>query len=264
MSAPKVFDEEHYQGLNSSRAAVVGGFLSILKDQMNLETALDVGSGLGFFSAFLHSLGFQVTAVDGREENAKEGKRRYPEINFLTGNAEDLALVGKSTFDLVLCFGLLYHLENPFRALRNLHALTRKILLVESMIAPGTEPSMQLVDEERAEDQGLSYVAFYPTEACLTKMLYRAGFAFVYEFEKPPDHSLFHASLWRRKQRTMLVASNDPLQATVLSQLPDLRGSWEILSTPRERFGTRLNHIVGHIRIRRPQASPPNQDVRER
>ena len=186
---------------------------------------------------------------------------RYPDIDFVIGNAEELLLSELGTFDFVLCAGLLYHLENPFRAIRKLHSLTGKVLLLESMCAPGSDPSLRLVDEYQAEDQGLNYIAFYPTEACLVKMLYRSGFPFVYTFETLPDHPLFHASLWRRKERTMLVASKDRLSVAAIRPAPDVQGSWEILSTRRERLRTRLDRLVGIISKLRQQMSSGPQDA---
>jgi tRNA (mo5U34)-methyltransferase len=247
LSEPPVFDSVHYDRLNASREAVVKELLPRLKEKDELRTAVDVGCGLGFFSALLHTLGFQVTAVDGREENATEGRKRYPGINFVTGNAEHLSPLGLGTFDLVLCFGLLYHLENPFAAIRNLHSLTGKVLLVESMCAPGIDSSMQLLDEAAVRDQGLTYVAFYPTEPCLVKMLYRAGFPFVYGLTHPPDHADFHATNWRRKARTMLVASRDRLNATGLVLLQEPYRPWDIWSVIRTwRF--RLGRLVRKFR----------------
>lgn len=234
------FDSDLTRGFTEARQAFIGQLLGSLRQQTDLLSALDVGCGVGYFSKFLLDAGFRVVAVDGREENIKEGKRRYPEIDFAIGNAEDLPLSELGTFDFVLCVGLLYHLENPFRAIRNLHSLTSKVLLIESMCASGDDPSMKLVDESYTEDQGLNYVAFYPTESCLSKMLYRAGFPFVYAFETLPDHPLFHASLWRRKERTMLVASKDRLSVSAVKLVRDAHGSWEILSTPWERVRMRL------------------------
>jgi SAM-dependent methyltransferase len=256
-----LFDSDLTRGFTEARRAFIGQLLGSLRHQTDLVCALDVGCGVGYFSKFLLDAGFRVVAVDGREENVREAKRRYPEIDFVTGNAEDLPVSELGTFDFVLCAGLLYHLENPFRAMRNLRALTSKVLLVESMCAPGTDPSLRLLDEYPAEDQGLNYVAFYPTEACLIKMLYRAGFPFVYAFETLPDHPLFHASLWRRKERTMLVASNKRLSVAALKPAPDVRGSWEILSTPRERLRTRLDRLVGIISKLRQQMSSGPQDA---
>jgi SAM-dependent methyltransferase len=239
------FDSELTQNYTRVRQTFISEFLDAINGQISLETAIDVGCGVGYFSRFLSERRLRVIAVDVREENANEGRRRHPEVTFLTRDIEDPTLPSIGKFDLVLCVGLIYHLENPFRAIRNLHALTDKVLIVESMCASGKEPIMKLVDEDPVDDQGLNYIAFYPTESCLVKMLYRAGFPFVYSFQDLPDDPVFHTSLWRRKQRTMLVASIQALQVKGLDAQSDVRVSWEILDTPRERLRSRLDRAVG-------------------
>src|SRR5260370_25558098 len=142
LSSPRVFDQAHYDSLNVARGAKVSEILSELKDKLGLQTAIDVGCGFGYFSALLGSLGLAVSGVEGRRENAEEAARRTPGVVFHTLNAEDPALASLGRFDLVFCFGLLYHLENPFLAVRHLHAITEKILLVECVVFPGSEPIM--------------------------------------------------------------------------------------------------------------------------
>ena len=244
MNAPRIFDAKHYESYNTAREAVVRNTLSDISRQVTLRTGLDVGCGLGYFSSLLNSLGLHVTGVDGRQENVKEAARRIPHVSFHTGNIEDPRLPDMGRFDLVLCLGLLYHLENPFLAIRSLHSLTDKILFVESMCAPGTDPSMQLLDEFHAEDQGLNYVAFYPTESCLVKMLYRAGFPFVFALTTPPDHTDFHATKGRRKARTMLVASNSQLDTARLALLQELNRPWDIWSIPAKPWRLQLSRLA--------------------
>jgi len=182
-------------------------FLEVVRKQMVLDSALDVGCGVGYFSEFLSELGFPVVALEGREEHVAEAKRRHPAITFMTKNVEDQTLPQLGTFDFVLCYGLLYHLENPFQAIRNLHALTRKLLMIETMCVPGTNPIFELLDEYQSENQGLNYVALYPTESGVLKMLYRAGFPFVYRFRRLRLDGQFETTLWRKKSRTILAAS---------------------------------------------------------
>jgi SAM-dependent methyltransferase len=227
------FDSDWTQNYTKIRQAFIRELLGLARVQVELVTALDVGCGVGYFSKFLSELGFRVVAIDGREENAQEGKRRHPEITFLTRDAEDPALPEIGTFDFVLCVGLLYHLENPFRTVRNLFALTGKLLVVESMCAPGDQPTMELLDEYHEEDQGLSHVAFYPTESCLVKMLYRAGFPFVYGFRQLPSHPAFCATRSRQKKRTMLAASRQNLSTGGLTVIPEPQRSWDIWSKSR-------------------------------
>ncbi|HEV2197125.1 MAG TPA: class I SAM-dependent methyltransferase [Candidatus Acidoferrum sp.] len=248
MNAARVFDQAHYDLLNRARGDVVRALLSDLKGPPHLQTAVDVGCGLGHFSKILKSLDLDVTAVDGRQQNLDEAQRRNPNIRFLRFDVEDPAIQSLGKFDLVLCFGLLYHLENPFRAIRNLHALTRTILFIESMCAPGSDASMQLLDEYEVEDQGLNYVAFYPTEDCLVKMLYRAGFSFVYSLSSPPQHPDFHASKSRRRARTMLVPSEAKLQASGLKLINEPRRDWDLWSIPASRWKLRLGRAVNAIR----------------
>jgi SAM-dependent methyltransferase len=207
LSAPRIFDQQHYALLNRARGEVVTRLLSELKGPLDLHTAVDVGCGVGHFSAVLQSMGFEVTGVDGRRENVEEAARRNPKVAFHTNSVEDPKLRSLGTFDLTFCFGLLYHLENPLLAVRHLHAMTKTLLLAEAVIYPGDEPVMALIDEEIHDDQGLEHIAFYPTEACLIKMFYRAGFSCVYRFRQQPNHSEYSKSPATRRVRTMLAAS---------------------------------------------------------
>jgi SAM-dependent methyltransferase len=207
---------------------------------MDLTSALDVGCGIGDFSKILSNLDFSVVGTDGREKNVAEARRRYPAIPFFTANAEELPVSEMGTFDLVLCFGLLYHLENPFRAIRSLRALTEKVLLIESMCLPGAEPKMELLDEGVAENQGLSYVAFYPSESCLTKMLYRSGFPFVYRSNRLPADELYTTTMWKKRRRTMLAASTKALTAPNLELVTE---PFQLASADCELWSTRWSRL---------------------
>jgi SAM-dependent methyltransferase len=221
LSAPRIFDEKHYEDLNSSRAAVVSTLLAELKQPLGLNTALDVGCGLGYFSGLLRSLGLDLTAVDGRPENAEEAARRNPGVKVHTYDAEDPGLRALGKFDLVFCFGLLYHLENPLLAIRHLHAMTKKLLLIEAVIFPGDEPIMALIDEEVHEDQGLNHIAFYPTEACLVKMIYRSGMKRVYRPKIQPDHPDYRSRSDAPKIRSVLAATNSPVSSKLLEPMSE-------------------------------------------
>jgi SAM-dependent methyltransferase len=211
LSKESIFDIPVAREYTKVRQNFIAEFLGAIRGQIGIASAVDVGCGVGYFSKFLSDMELQVLALDGREENTQEGKHRFPEIKFATANIEDPAIAEVGIFDLVLCVGLLYHLENPFRAIRNLHALTSKVLLIETMCLPGTRPTMELLDEGATENQALNYVAFYPSESCLIKMLYQVGFPHVYRFKHLPAEAQFTTTIWRQKSRTFLVASKKSL-----------------------------------------------------
>lgn len=217
MSSRFIFDQPHYDALNAAREATIRQLLESLRKNFVMRTAVDVGCGLGHFSAFLRDIGFDVLALDGRPENINEAKRRSPGIEFRVADAEDTGVRSVGKFDLVLCLGLLYHLENPFVAIRNLFAMSGKVAILEAMCLPGDDPILAVRDEGPTEDQGLRHVALYPTERGLIKLLYRCGFEHVYQFRKLPEHPDYQKSSLRKQVRTILAASVAPLSTELLS-----------------------------------------------
>jgi SAM-dependent methyltransferase len=208
MSQKWLFDRPWTKDFTEVRKRFLTEFLDSIGRDVKLTSALDVGSALGDFSEFLHGRGLRVVGVDGRAENSAEARRRYPDITFMTADAEELPVAELGKFDLVLCFGLLYHLENPFRTIRQLHSLTNSALIIEAMCLPGSIPLMGLFDESDNHDQSLRGVAFYPSEGCLLKMLHRSGFPHVYRLKQPLPYILYTGNKWRKPTRTILVASN--------------------------------------------------------
>jgi SAM-dependent methyltransferase len=207
MGTKWVFDSDDAQDINRCRQQFLDYLWQEWPSHLGLRTAVDAGCGIGLFSDKLVSLGLNVVAFDARVENICEAKRRYSNIDFHVLNVEDPRLGELGQFDVALCFGLLYHLENPMLAIRNLYAITKKILIIESIIAPSRLPTASLVDESPGEDQGLNYFALIPSESAFIKMLYHAGFLEVYEMTRLPNHNEFRATALHQRRRTILLAS---------------------------------------------------------
>ena len=239
-----VFDSSATRDFVAVRQAVIQQLIDKVRLKEPLSSALDVGCGVGYFSAFLSEMGFHVVAVDGRPDNIDEAKRRHSAVTFLTCDAEFLSPKDVGTFDFVLCVGLLYHLENPFRTIRNLFALTDKVLFVESAIASGDTPMLQFLDEPSLEDQGLNYISVYPTESSVIKMLYRAGFPWVYTFASLPEFPLFQDSKTRKRQRTLLVASKLPLSVSGVILATEPQCAFDFWAVPAKGFGARAVSFV--------------------
>ena len=122
---------------------------------------------------------------------------------------------GLNPFDVVLCFGLLYHMENPFNVLKRLRNVTGRLLLLETHAAPrsfvGLLPKHVAIlpfDMHRVELDGATFEgkfvphrekhtktkgsldsrwSFWLTQESLVKAVTRAGFSiFDYHFEIDP------------------------------------------------------------------------------
>jgi len=156
------------------------------------------------------------------------------------------------TFDLVFCFGLLYHLENPLRAFRNLKALTGKVLLLESMVIPEEQPFLIVMDEGSVEDQSLRAVSCYPSEGAIIKMAYRAGFPHVYRFRELPDHEDYRSETGRARRRTVIAASVQAMDSPPLEIALEPKLSGDLWSTDPTGIVKVLRRFRG--KLRRPRA----------
>lgn len=243
MSNSFIFDQPLQSEYRIARIKFLERLVASWQSVLGLRTALDIGCGVGYFAATLRDLGLQVTAADGRADNVAEARRRHPGVDFHVADAEEQSLSTLGTFDLVLCFGLLYHLENPLRAMRNLRTLTGKVLLIESMCVPEGRPFLFLMDEGEVEDQSLRAVSCYPTEGAIVKMSYRAGYPHVYRFRELPDHEEFRDLPGRARRRTMIAASLSPLDLPLLYSVPEPKLSGDLWTTDRTGISKALRRF---------------------
>jgi SAM-dependent methyltransferase len=219
-----VFDDDLAAAINSARLE----FLAGLDLPIEGKRVLDAGCGVGHHSAFYASRRCRVTGIDGRPENIARMKQLYPEVEGIVGDIQtmDLGSLGGS-FDLVHCFGLLYHLESPMTALRRLHSVCRELLLVETMVCDASRPVMILADETASVNQALAGVGCRPSPSFIAMALDRIGFSHVYGTTAPPRHPDFLFE-WRdsydvtrdgHNLRCMFVASRFPIARPQLVEL---------------------------------------------
>jgi SAM-dependent methyltransferase len=208
----EAFDCPEALRINKARMDSVKELILELKSSIGIHSVLDAGCGVGHLSKALWELGIpKIIGIDARRENVEEAQKRHSFGSFRCVDVEDLP--NGQSFDLVFCFGLLYHLENPMRALRNVRAVTGKVLLLETMINTKVKPTLLLMDELRSINQGVRYLAFYPSESCVAKMLEAVGFPFLYRLKILPDHPNFRRKLLRKRARTIVVASTVELKS---------------------------------------------------
>jgi len=67
---------------------------------------LDIGSGIGNHVAGLTELGYNATGLDNSQAMIAKSKERFPELNFIQGNALNSNQFQQNTFTHILC---LYH-----------------------------------------------------------------------------------------------------------------------------------------------------------
>lgn len=201
--------------------------LDSLKLPIAQKRVLDVGCGVGHLAQYFVKQRCSVLCVDARDQNIEALRRGYPglEARVLNVETQDLQPLGR--FDVVFCYGLLYHLENPLGFLHKVSAVCQDFLLLETMILDHPRPLMHLVDESLSNDQALHGLAHRPSPSYVTFALTRAGFTHVYSAVRPPRHRDFEFELkgdlsHRRSGanlRMIFVASKKPLTSPELTQI---------------------------------------------
>lgn len=153
-------------------------------------SVLDVGAWAGGFSVEAKRRGAaRVVAVDHYTWNAPEfrGREAFDLVNRVTGfgleavdidlDAPQLSLAELGTFDVVLFLGVFYHLRDPIAGLREVAALARQVLVVETLVERRLNPRPSMIfypGNERADD---ATNWWGPNIACMVELLRQAGFA---------------------------------------------------------------------------------------
>src|SRR5690242_8285275 len=183
-----VFDSPDALQINRARME----HLDSLQLPLAGKRVLDAGCGVGHLARYFVDRGCQVTCVDARQDNIDSLRSRYPDVTAHVVNVETDSLLALGQFDIVFCYGLLYHLENPVAALRNFSHVCGGILLLETVITDHREPILQLSDEPaETPNQALGGFAGRPSPAFVAMALTRAGFRYVYAPRHPPEHPDF-------------------------------------------------------------------------
>ncbi len=171
-----------------------------LPDDMTGLRVLDVGCAEGFFSFEAERRGAaEVVSVDFEPKcirrfelcaEALGSKVTHPQV--LSVYKLDPALLG--TFDLVMFFGLLYHLEHPLMGIKRVAAMTSGTLLVASVTIETNSLSDQslarfhphgVMSRTRAKPVLDRTVYWEPNAACIRDMLDYAGLANIEQLPGP-------------------------------------------------------------------------------
>ena len=137
------------------------------------KSVLEVGAGIGLLTGFFEDRGCSVLSTDARPENVAEIKRRHPERRVARLNLErpvDVAALGK--FDIVFCYGTIYHVAAPEPALEALSRVSDMILL-ETCLSPGDGETAPNVAELHTANQAYSGQGSRPTRAWVLSRLNR-------------------------------------------------------------------------------------------
>lgn len=183
LSGKSIFEASYYR--ESQQARLLNLFAHADIERWREMRVLEVGAGLGALGEVFSQLGFDVTFSDGRAEHVESMHQRGRKAFVLDLDSTGVDTAGD--FDLVLSFGVLYHLAHPEEFLLSC-AKKAKVLLLETAVCDRNEPVVQWIDEHggwRGTDQALRTRACRPSPAWVEGICHQAGFTSVRDISSP-------------------------------------------------------------------------------
>ncbi len=167
------------------------GHLASLGLPLSGKRVLEVGAGIGLLTSFFLERGCSVLSTEARPDNVAQMRRRYPgrEIGLLDLERPH-TIEGLGRFDVIFCYGTLYHLAAPAPALQALSSVAPLILL-ETCCSPGDDENLNLVNEPaRTRNQAKYGTGCRPTRPWVLSRL-RENWGHAYVSVTQPDNPDF-------------------------------------------------------------------------
>ncbi len=220
MNPVDFFHSHHYLRHNARRLE----HLASLQIPVTGLSVLEVGAGIGDHSHYYIDRGCRVTITEARQENLSLLRSRYPQHRVLPLDLESPVDIEGAPFDIVHCYGLLYHLGNPEQALSFLGRNTKRMLFLESCVSWGQAAEENFTAEPKHDPtQSFSGTGCRPTRAWIFAQL-RSLFEHVYLPVTQPWHEEFPLD-WNAPeahtaplQRAIFIASRKRLENSLLTE----------------------------------------------
>jgi SAM-dependent methyltransferase len=201
---------------------------------------LDLACLEGMYALELARRGAEVVAIEGREANIEKARFAAQalgiEVDFQLGDVRDLGSDKHGQFDVVLCLGILYHLDanDLFAFVSQVADVCKRALVADTAIATSPDENLthdghayravrlvehapDATDEER--ERAVWSSLDNPTAVALTRpslesLLARHGFTSVYECHVPAEPT-------KEVQRVTLLALKGEPVTDLLSPPPN-------------------------------------------
>ena len=185
-----------YHSIELPDGRVIEGLQSLEQQKRRLETfpipedltgkrVLDIGTWDGWFAFEMERRGAEVMAIDCVEQPAFHLAYDLlgSKVDYRVMDVADLSVERVGRFDIVLFFGVLYHLKHPLLALEKVCEVTKDLALVESFVTGGEplpedqqqRPSMEFYETGELCGRLDNWVG--PNTQCLLAFCRTAGFA---------------------------------------------------------------------------------------
>ena len=186
------------------------------------KRVLEIGAGIGLHTPFFLERGCEVLVTDARPDNVEEARRRLPGVEVrqldISGTA-DITDLGE--FDLVYCYGLLYHVGNPLEVLTRMASVCSDKILLETCVNKDVGETLHLVQDSGSNNSSYTGSGCRPSRAWILAKL-RQLWGHGYISVTQPNFADFILD-WDNQNgpaRSIFVGSRSLVNLTTLTTMP--------------------------------------------
>lgn len=219
-SAEQHFHSTDYLRANQRRQE----HLASLDLEIAGASVFEVAAGIGDHTSFFLDRDCNVVTSEARQENLDILKQKYPGVEVFQINLDHPPDTFHKSFDIVYCYGALYHCENPGRAIEFMAGCCRKMILMSTCVSFGEDSQLNPIPEEISNPtQAVSGIGCRPTRKWVRDELAKY-FEHVYFPVTQPNHKDFPlnwASAEQHKSqhsRAVFIASREVLDNELLTE----------------------------------------------
>lgn len=219
MNSSQHFTSQEYSLITNARL----NHLESLNLPLNNLSSLEVGAGIGDFTEFLLKKNCTVDSTDAREDLVQHIKNRFSEdkrVNAFLLDMENPKTTKK--YDIVFCYGLLYHLKNAEQAIDFMASVCKKFLILETCVSVNKNNHLNHISEDaKNPTQSIYGLGCRPDRKWLFQYL-NGHFKFVYMPYKQPSHPQFPVK-WdninpANNNRSIYICSHEKIENELLNQ----------------------------------------------
>jgi SAM-dependent methyltransferase len=218
------FLTKHYQLHNIARLK----HLDSLGLDLYGKKVIEFGAGIGDHTYFYLLKNCDVMSTDARPELVKFIENKFGNRTMVLNVETDIGkILSLPKFDIIHCYGLLYHINNPEEFLRSLKD-RGSLIILETCVSADNKPTGNYIIAEDKNDptQAFSGSGSRPTRDWIFRLLNEI-FPYVYVPITQPDHPEFPKDWTKDLEdrynliRAVFIASEKELTlTTLLSSLP--------------------------------------------
>ena len=221
MNLEKVFQSDHYMRHTQRRQE----HLTTLGLPLHEKIVLEIGAGIGDHTSFFRDRGCGVVATDAKPDNVAYMVKRFKDDSNVQVQIFDVNithhLFQTNPFDIIYCYGLLYHLEFPEMCIHRLSRYCKELFLLETQVSHTGGCDIQTTHDSKTDPSGsLDNVGCLPSREWVLTTLNRY-FQYAYMVNTQPWHEEFPID-WTKPHdnlisRAVFVASRRKMDHSCLS-----------------------------------------------